>query len=419
MNVELAETLADGAASKATADADDTSGSDSDDDVDMGEPPVDAASANPGPPTGSKTKLASRPKHADPLSEDGDDDSSDADLVDEQTVVDKLIIHIDEACTEWIGQGKDVKKIRMPTIVSWLYKNCKVQPVNYKPFRLMLPRYSVGILQQLNPKWRDTQLFSDLKNEARNPPSLDLTHAQIMAWLVRRDARIKNPAAENAKGAAKTAAKKPPFTPPGRLAGKMAGLRPSSTKQLKRTRDEMEGDSADETRSGPTDHDGTDSEHNGGGSGSHGGNSFLSWRAARVERAISDEALQSQVQRDASPDPEHRPPRPEVKYYRIDNMPPAAPVEPPDYWGRGAAGPSGAAPERRFAIRNLSQVDTTPRGFRGAWQCEEDDCHHVEYRADNDEGQERVRAHIRTHEESADRLKLAVLEGGRGNISVE
>jgi len=373
-----------------------------------------ASSASPQPQQRDakvEAELASRPKHEPRLPGGETSAPPDESAVDEQTVVDKLLAHIEVAGSEWTSDGRDLAKFRLTTLVSWMYRCCKIPADDYKAAKDVVPHYSPLVVRQLGSEWHAMPFFADLKDAARKPPPLEFTHTEVLAQLVRRVPRGKTHTAGASQAASKPPAKKPLSTPTGRRAGKMAVLRPSTGKTLKRTRDDMERDSADDTRSGATsDGDTADSDAT--------KTSFFSWRARRNQQAIDDDELQSRVERDASP----QPPTPRVKYYRIDDMPPSPPSQAPAWGARRPAGsslPPADVDARRLVIRRLPAVDTTPRGPQGAWQCAENDCRHVVHRADDAEGQRRVHAHIATHTESARLVKLAVLEGGRGNTSVE
>ena len=399
----------------ATEDAEDGNSSDAKsnaaiDDIDMMDLAEDASLARNGSPKPPAAELPSRPKHAPAVSDDEIASTPEELMVDDQMVVDKLVGVVEQACNDLAAERKG---IRVTSVQAWIYRYCRIVASTYKQSKSILPHYSAGVLQKLNSKWDETPLWDELETLAGDPPPLLLPPFQILPQLDRRSARITPTTRPGqAQAAVKQWPKKPLSTPPSRTAGKMASLRPSTGKQLKRSRDEMERGSGDSTNPDASGTEEGEGDSNSDGDKPDGSKSFLAWRRRRIERAVGDEELQRQLERDASPFDEGLS---RVRHYRIDDMPLQRPLQAVP----GVGGKHDETPARRLVIRNLPQVDTTPMGPGGAWQCEEDGCHHVVYRADNGEGQERVREHIRTHEESAARIKLALLEGGRGNASIE
>lgn len=74
----------------------------------------------------------------------------------------------------------------------------------------------------------------------------------------------------------------------------------------------------------------------------------------------------------------------------------------------------------RIAIDVERVPSTRPSGADGAWVCDQDECGHVVDGADGAEGQMAVRAHLHEHEETSERVKLAITEGhAAGHRSIE
>lgn len=74
----------------------------------------------------------------------------------------------------------------------------------------------------------------------------------------------------------------------------------------------------------------------------------------------------------------------------------------------------------RIAIDVERVPSTRPNEADGVWMCDQDGCGYVVAEADDAEGQMEVRAHLHEHEETSERVKLAMMEGhAAGHRSIE
>ncbi|MBE3042975.1 hypothetical protein IMZ48_10470, partial [Candidatus Bathyarchaeota archaeon] len=61
-----------------------------------------------------------------------------------------------------------------------------------------------------------------------------------------------------------------------------------------------------------------------------------------------------------------------------------------------------------------------PRGSDGTWECEQEGCGHLVDGADEPDGQVAVREHLHEHEETSEKVKLAMTESyTTGHRSIE
>ncbi|KAG9250874.1 uncharacterized protein F5Z01DRAFT_693436 [Emericellopsis atlantica] len=72
----------------------------------------------------------------------------------------------------------------------------------------------------------------------------------------------------------------------------------------------------------------------------------------------------------------------------------------------------------KLVVRADRIPSTTPRGPDGTWTCDEENCNYIIRGGDAEDCKERIQQHLATHEQEAERVQLAMVEGTKNHSSI-
>ncbi|KAK5656329.1 hypothetical protein OQA88_4709 [Cercophora sp. LCS_1] len=277
------------------------------------------------------------------------------------------------------AEGKNLMKMKPSSIFTKIYMKCKIGA--YKAAPEVIHYYAKELRPRLGPEWKGTPFDSHLKEVSQIPLIPEHTTLDKIPAMAARRA---------AKASSKANPRAPEATPPvdtrrhrrlsqedifdddsegedaqpakrGRMSGKAAGLRLIGSK--KRPASAMSPDYDSDTgsrrgrKSAKASHPATDDDD------------------GRISDSTEDASSSSEDEGD------------QVNF----------PVPPP--------------PGSVRIVIHAERIPTmSPSGPNGTWTCEEEGCSYVVRAADEEDGQDLIRAHFRGHEAQVERINLAMKE---------
>lgn len=289
-----------------------------------------------------------------------------------------------------VKPGFDVQKV---TINHQLWKRCSLSM--YRAVPEVLAYYSKDLLPHLGSEWKDTTFYRWLQKTSQEPLRFQfLTPDKLPPKIARRGGR-KGPASQGTSVSKTPSTSRPASDDPrgrsrgsasqqrlgddseeealplgrGRKSGKNAGLRPRSSK--KRPASEMDFD--DKPVAG--------------------------WRGRKSAKTSHVASEEDDDMTDAGDDESASHTEEEEGDHMLFPIPP----------------PEGTI---KIVVHAERIPPTSPTGPNGTWACEEEGCTYVVRAAEDQEGQEAIQAHFRSHEAQAERLNLAKQES-RGHLPIK
>ncbi|GAW26792.1 hypothetical protein SAMD00023353_5000120 [Rosellinia necatrix] len=354
-----------------------------DDDIIM----VDSPSTDPIPPITSRDHQGERHKASSPIGTGtpGRTETSGHVLVGALEDVRRHLAQL-------ISQGEHKKQLHEITAKSWqtkVYLECNIK--NYSAVQEIFHYHAQELVQRLDPKWHDTQIYQWAKDNASKPVTLTLISETEVKHIVRRvkkaarGARTEKAATENSQPKFREYAGKQ--TPRGRPSGKAAGLRPS-TGSKKRWRNAIEFE------------DEMDLDEDG----------LLKKKFKRSHYFTEEEGEDEDEEENEEDD---------------DND--SINVGDEDSGESKSQAENDGASMTQLVIRAEKLPSTQAEGPNQTWICKEPDCGYIVRAAHEEKGLQLISAHYEEHEKEAqdmaqetalNRVNLAVQEASRGHMPI-